>query len=386
MACKACWSGGDLGQREPEGSLVLSQIRQENRVAALALSGNNQAWQPSLRHELQHHRQGDTLWIYPLSIVKYLFFWNPAAHLLVRLIGELQEYACDEALLARGKVSPHAYGRCLLEVATLARDSCPVPPGAMGLTSSVSGKLLKRRVEMILSKRRPGGISALVFGLLGATVLLTSTFAANGLVRDQRIDREMALALAESATMTSGFPVVVNDVVLEELNRFAGTPDGRAWMLASLTRMENYRPMVEKVLQQYNLPAELAVLPLVESGYQNLDPNLKAPHAAGLWQFIPQTARNYSLRVDKESDQRLDPTTATDAAARLLSALHLQFQDWNLALLAYNAGSNAVMKKIELAGKRDAWELLEEGAPGDKNYLHKVMAMIIIMKNPQILK
>ena len=350
----------------------------------VSLCDDPSGWQPALRHELQHHRQGDTLMIYTLCAIKYGLFWNPAAHLLARIVSELQEYACDEALVANRKVSPQVYGRCLLRVATMSRSAHAFPIGAVGMAASASGRLLRRRINMILTRRKTGVFSHL-FVLTGLLSMFGVAFAAGGLVRDQRIDAELASALIKNANVDSSFELKLGDGVLQELNRFAGTPDGRARMLAALERMEEYRPMMEEIFQKYNLPMELLALPILESGYKNLEPNRDGLKAAGLWQFIPGTARNFNLRVDEELDERLEPEMATDAAARFLSALHLQYQDWNLALLAYNAGPGKVNRHIQDTGVRDAWVLLEEKEFGDYHYLQKAVAMIIIMKNPHIL-
>jgi hypothetical protein len=68
-----------------------------------------------------------------------------------------------------------------------------------------------------------------------------------------------------------------------------------------------------------------------------------------------------------------------------LSANELRFQDWQLAILAYNAGERQVQKGIDATGSRDAWKLIAAGYDGDQNYLAQVMATIIIEKNPSIL-
>jgi membrane-bound lytic murein transglycosylase D len=104
--------------------------------------------------------------------------------------------------------------------------------------------------------------------------------------------------------------------------------------------------------------------------------------SAGIWQFIPQTARNYGLRVDAQKDERLDMALLTDAAMRYLQANNLRFKDWQLALMAYNMGENAVQKAMVDLDTRDAWTLIRNGREGDKDYLAKFMAAVLIMRNP----
>lgn len=130
--------------------------------------------------------------------------------------------------------------------------------------------------------------------------------------------------------------------------------------------------------------AALAV-PLVESGYRNLKQAPRGPWGAGLWQFIPQTARNYGLRVDEKVDERLDEGKLTDAAFRYLNSNHQRFQSWELALLAYNVGENRVQQGIDGTGSRDAWTLIARGYEGDTRYLAKVMAALLILGRPEAL-
>ncbi|HUR48018.1 MAG TPA: transglycosylase SLT domain-containing protein, partial [Acidimicrobiales bacterium] len=119
------------------------------------------------------------------------------------------------------------------------------------------------------------------------------------------------------------------------------------------------------------------------SMYQNLPPNARAPHSAGMWQFIPQTARNYGLVVTDAVDQRLDVPLETDAAMRYLGSNRLRFQDWLLALAAYNQGEGVVQWAIGKGGTSDAWSLVEAGYLND--YIVQVTAGAILIGNPDLL-
>ena len=182
----------------------------------------------------------------------------------------------------------------------------------------------------------------------------------------------------------TGFPVAVNEAVVKALNRYLGTPDGREFIKNSLARMENYRAMVERKLHEYELPKELMALPIIESGYQNLPQSPHPMHSAGVWQFIPQSARRYGLRVDDKVDERLNMEKETDAACRYLGAMNLMFQDWELAVMSYNAGEGRVQAGIEKTGSRNAWTLIANGFQGDDGYLAKMMAAVLILNSPSI--
>jgi hypothetical protein len=103
------------------------------------------------------------------------------------------------------------------------------------------------------------------------------------------------------------------------------------------------------------LPPSLALLPVIESGFR--------PHArsrdggAGLWQFQRATARRFGLEVSRRRDQRLDPERSTRAAIRYLAMLHARYDDWMLALAAYNAGEGRVDRALKRRPGATVWEL-----------------------------
>lgn len=351
-------------------------------------------------HELQHHRNRDTVWVYFLEAVRILAWPNPLAKRWLGHIQELQELACDEALIRRRKVNSHDYARQLVELAKTAVSVRKGPVGATAFfsnTDQANRKFFKRRIESMVGSKMLGSkghrtkLKRAGFGLiavLGVVSISSLTFAARLGVRDQRISLSQAETMARQ--VSSRFPVVVNDLVLKELNRYLGSPQSRAQMKATLERMASERGRLIGVLQKYDAPIELLAVPIVESGYQNLSETQNSAwptwKAAGVWQFIRQTARNYGLRVDSKRDERLDVLIVTDAAMRLLQANHLRFKDWGLSLLAYNAGEDAVQKGIDATGSRDPWVLIRNGHEGDRGYLAKVMAAILIAANPEIVE
>ncbi len=343
----------------------------------------------AIAHELQHHRRGDTRWIYVLWILRLTCALNPAIHFWNRWIMEVQEFACDETLIGRKRFQSRDYARCLIEVAQNAIDQKGGLVCATGLTFQTERNLLKRRIERMFSKsnetvNRKFGIS-LAVGI--ALVMSVATYASKGLVQDRRVGLSQAKAMAtiaQAAQSEQGIPIVVNDLVLKQLNRYIGTPEGREFMRNALARQANHKAVVSQHLEKYQVPMEIMALPIVESGYQNLAQGEGSPtnKSAGLWQFIPQTARNYGLRVDTQKDERLDTVLLTDAAMRYLQANNLRFKDWQLSLMAYNMGENAVQKAMVDLDTRDAWTLIRNGREGDKDYLAKFMAAVLIMRNP----
>jgi membrane-bound lytic murein transglycosylase D len=350
-------------------------------VVPLDLLSNPEAYRIATLHEMQHHRQGDTQWSYLLQALKSVCFWNPFFHLWEKSLSEAQEFACDEALVGLKNVSAHAYGSCLIETAKIGLGSHCVLVGTTGMAVSSSAKSLKRRINKMFTYKKTGAVKKWI-GVLGGTailaVMVTSALASQGLVQDHRI----SLAEAQKYAQGGDFPITINEAVLAELNYFVGSPERRAFIRNSMARMEPLRQMIEGRIQHYKVPIEMMAVPIIESGYQNLGPN--GVGSAGLWSFMPQTARRYDLVVNPQRDDRMNISLETVAAMRYLSDNNRMFNDWQLALLAYNAGERSIQDGIDETGSRDPWVLIDAGYGGENGYLARTIAVAIILKNPSL--
>ncbi len=362
-------------------------------VVPVALTLRPDDLRMAVRHEVQHHRQMDTKVLYALQLLRAVFFLNPAVHWLHRMLTGLQEFACDEAVVAQRSVTVRDYCGCLLRVAESALDQ-----RRAAVCSSMLGRVprttLRERIEVLLQRSRAptrwtggrGRSGAITLSLMLFTVMTGVAVAASGTVQDRRISLQQAHSMASNARAGSDFPIVVNARVLAQLNRLLGTPDGRAYARASLQRMAQYQGLIAQKTAQYGLPAELIAVPLAESGFRNLPRSANPRHGAGIWMFIAPTARRFGLTVDEHLDERLDVTAATDAAMRMLAGLDQDFADWGLALLAYNAGNRQVQRAIEATGSRDVWHIIEHGYENDTDYVASVMAALLIIRNPAALQ
>ncbi|MBQ7191697.1 MAG: transglycosylase SLT domain-containing protein [Paludibacteraceae bacterium] len=138
--------------------------------------------------------------------------------------------------------------------------------------------------------------------------------------------------------------------------------------LARLQRKSDYYfPLFEDIICRYDLPYELCYLAVIESA---LNPQARSRMGAGgLWQFMPSTGKLYGLEINSLVDERLDPVRSTDAACRYLKALYNIFQDWNLAIAAYNCGPGNVNKAIHRSGKRDFWSIYPYLPKETRSYL-----------------
>lgn len=147
-------------------------------------------------------------------------------------------------------------------------------------------------------------------------------------------------------------------------------------------RAQPYFYHVVTQVQKRNMPIEIALLPAVESGYDAFA--YSHGRAAGLWQFVPPTARGFGLTMDWWYDGRRDVIVATDTALDYLQALHKRFDgDWLLALAAYNSGGgtvNKALRKNRKAGKpTDYWSLkLPKETMG---YVPKLLALSQLLKH-----
>lgn len=178
-------------------------------------------------------------------------------------------------------------------------------------------------------------------------------------------------------------PIEVNGSVAKWVHYFT-KGSGRKYYAKWMRRSSRYRPMMYAKLEAAGLPRDLVYLSMIESGY-NAHAYSHA-HAAGLWQFIPSTARLYKLRVDYWVDDRRDPAKSTDAAIAFLGELNTIFKgDWRLAWAGYNTGPGRVRRATRRAGTTDFWKI-QAGpylAAETDNYVPKIMAAAIIGHYPE---
>jgi len=171
-----------------------------------------------------------------------------------------------------------------------------------------------------------------------------------------------------------------NEDVQRSLHRFSGQ---KYDFQKRLELSGKYVGQVTDILSEKGLPEELAWLPLVESGFQ---PAAYSPkRAAGLWQFMPRTAKKLGLRIDWWVDERRDPVKSTEAAARYLQYLHRKFGSWPLALAAYNAGEGRVSSALNKISENDFWALsdTEHIEQETKEYVPLYIAAAAIASHPE---
>ncbi len=142
---------------------------------------------------------------------------------------------------------------------------------------------------------------------------------------------------------------------------------------------EYYFPLFEQELDKHNLPLELKYLAVVESA---LNPRAQSRvGATGLWQFMFPTGKMFGLDVSSYVDERSDPILATEAACKYLKSLNTSFNDWDLALAAYNSGPGNVSKAIRRSGGRTNYWNLRDYLPRETaGYVPAFLATMYIFE------
>ena len=334
-------------------------------------------------HELQHLRNRDTLWVYVFEFLSTICFLNPVVWLWKSRFALDQELACDEALIKSKKVLPRDYASCLFEVAETT-NAHNIPFGATGMTwGKQKPQLLRRIVKMKHIKEE----AASVYKILLGSILV---FFAASVLALQSPKPGITLGELEKIANPSDFnefPIEINEQVVTELNRFLSNSKWRKFTRESLERYKGYKALIDKKADRYQMPREIAAVAFIESGFQNLPDRSTSisSKGAGMWQFIPKTARNYGLVVNQERDERLHITKATDAAIRYLASNRSLLSDLRLALMGYYVGEGRVQRDMEKYGTRDPWELMQHGNYKTP-YLPRAMAAAILMKYPSLLE
>ena len=194
-------------------------------------------------------------------------------------------------------------------------------------------------------------------------------------------DQQEDLAGEESDGKIFTFPLILNDSVENELEYL--TESGREIFQDWLNNSVRYVPLIKKIFREYNLPEDLAYLAMIESGFNPLAVSRR--HAAGLWQFMVPTGREYGLITNQWIDERKDPVKSTYAAAAHLKDLYNLFGSWPLVLASYNAGTGTVRSVVHRTRSDDYWDLRASKLfrRETRNYVPRYLAALIIARRPE---
>lgn len=176
-------------------------------------------------------------------------------------------------------------------------------------------------------------------------------------------------------------PITVNSWVVSFIKAFRTVR--RKNIQNALNRSVEYIEDFKRIFRSYELPEDLAYLPLIESGFRVNA--LSRARARGVWQFMASTARMYGLQVDWVVDERKDPYKACHAAAKYLKQLHKDTGEWYLALACYNGGPRRVSRAVKRLKTKDFFKISKKRyylRRETRNYVPAFIAALIIAKNP----
>lgn len=156
----------------------------------------------------------------------------------------------------------------------------------------------------------------------------------------------------------------------------------KEWTKKVFKRYESWEPVIKEYFLSAGVPPEMAELCLIESGCTYTA--LSHAGALGMWQIMPETGRQYGLKINQYVDERKDPILSTQAAAKILSDNYKRVGDWTLAAAAYNCGSGKVLSK----GKKGShWNTIKDLLPKEtRQYIPSLIAIHYLWKNRNELK
>jgi len=163
-----------------------------------------------------------------------------------------------------------------------------------------------------------------------------------------------SIIIERLAAIQTPIDLSFNSTVKSVISLYTGRRNEQVEIMLGLANY--YFPMLEEILDKYNMPIELKYMAIIESALNATA--LSRAGACGLWQFMYGTGKMYGLEINSFVDERRDPVKSTDAAARYLNDLYKIYNDWHLVIAAYNCGPGNVNKAIRRSGgARDYWTI-----------------------------
>ena len=192
------------------------------------------------------------------------------------------------------------------------------------------------------------------------------------------------LALLQSFDIEPSF---LYDPVMNDMRNKNNTVSRNKLFFKTMEEAYLFIPAIKNILTKHRIPQEFLYLAMAESNFSTRAYSKK--RAAGLWQFMPRTAKYYHLNINEYVDERRDLIKSTEAASIYLSSLHKRFGKWYLAAIAYNCGGGRLNRAIKEAGTDDLAILLDPDKkyiPRESRlYIRKIVALALIGTDEQFL-
>jgi hypothetical protein len=230
-------------------------------------------------------------------------------------------------------------------------------------------KIKDGKMELI---KKVGIISMVIF-VSGLFVFATTYDSKNEIVKEE-VSSYFPVKLDFAGEET---PLKISDVkerldreLLVNINLHAST-------ILVIKRANRAFAVIEPILKKNGIPDDFKYLAVIESGLVNV---VSPAGARGVWQFMPDTAKERGMEVNDNVDQRYDLEKSTEAACRYFLSAKAKFGSWTLAAASYNGGMTGVNKQIDIQKVSNYYDLLltEETS----RYVFRILALKEIMKNP----
>lgn len=153
---------------------------------------------------------------------------------------------------------------------------------------------------------------------------------------------------------------------------------GQTNMLLTIKRANRYKSEIAKILKANGVPEDLVYLAAIESHYDNTA--VSSAKAAGMWQFMPSTAKEYGLEVNDYVDERLDYEKSTAAACKYFKRAYAKYNCWVTVAAAYNAGMGRISKSLDSQDVEHAFDLYLNKETS--RYIFRLLAMKLILEHP----
>ena len=189
-------------------------------------------------------------------------------------------------------------------------------------------------------------------------------------------DNNDSMIFKRLSRIVTAVPLAYNDKVKRFIELYSVQRQRSSSVILGLAQY--YYPWMKEIFDKYDVPEELVYITIIESA---LNPQAVSPAGAtGIWQFMYGTGKLYGLEVNTFVDDRRDPYKATDAAARHLRDLYKIFNDWGLAISAYNCGAGNVRKAIQRSGgKTNFWGVSPYLPRETQNYFPAYIGALYMM-------
>ncbi|MCB9020103.1 MAG: lytic transglycosylase domain-containing protein [Chitinophagales bacterium] len=207
----------------------------------------------------------------------------------------------------------------------------------------------------------------------------TSNGALRKLGEDPSLVRNYAVKIPEGLNFAGEKVPLSDEEVFERMDReLLVNSYWHSNTMQNLKLAHRWFPVIEETFKEYGIPSDFKYIALAESGLRNV---VSPAGAEGVWQFLPETARHFDLRVDDEVDERYDVQKATVAAAKYFQTAHDRLGSWTLAAASYNAGIGKIENSLEYQEVDNYYDLFLNNETS--RYIFRILAFKVIYENTE---